>query len=141
MWVMTMKYNMSKGTIAKLSIGAVFVLLLALASVAPSGAVRYCPPASCTKCVTEGYDDADCWLEHRCVALCRYNGVTYYGYFEREVCIYQKWQECTPQSLCTVNKQCIPTGPTEDNLCKGTIKKTGRWVLLGIGPGGCDNDT
>lgn len=137
---MTMKLNISKGLIARMSLCVGIVLLLAFfATVAPGAAVKTCKE-TCTKCVVEDSENWDCYDQYKCVAICRVfregKMQTVYGCFERECCIKEKYQTCTPQSLCTTNNQCIQ-GKAYDRLCKGQLQTCSRWSLYGISYGNC----
>ena len=133
---MRMRFNMSRGLIARLSLCLGFVLLLALiASVAPAGAVAKTITCgdSCDKCVKEAVPD--CKTTERCSPICRvrHEGkmTTVYFHFTRECCTWDKQQWCQPQSYCTTTTKCIPTGNAEVKPCKGQVKTCYGWVWDG----------
>jgi hypothetical protein len=125
---MTMKYNIKKGTIAKLSICVAFVLLLAFfASVAPAGAAKTSCYTTCGKCTVEKTPcDED--YQDRCVAICKIQGVIVYAHYYRTCDIYCKQQTCTPKSRCTTTGECI-IGKNQVVKCDGVVKKCPRWTF------------
>lgn len=136
---MTMRFNISKGLIARMSLCVGIVLLLAFFACVAPGAAKTCKE-TCTKCVVEDSEDWDCGSQYKCVAICRvyHEGkmTTVYGCFERECCLKDKVQTCTPQTKCTDNNQCIQ-GQAYDRYCTGKLNTCDRWSMYGISWGDC----
>jgi hypothetical protein len=133
---MKMRFDISRGLVARLFLCLGFVLLLALvASVGPAGAVvpRPCVD-SCDRCVIDEGSE-DCTTTDRCSPICRIRVgnrmQTVYFHFTRECCTYTRHQWCQPQVRCTTNNQCIPTGNPGWKDCKGTVKTCEGWVWDG----------
>jgi len=136
---MKMRFNMSRGLVARLSLCLGLVLLLALiASVAPAGAVvpsvRPCAD-SCDPCVKDDTSET-CTEKEKCVAVCRIRGQdgkmkTVYFHFTKECCTWTSHKWCQPQTRCTDNNQCEKTGNPGWKTCKGQVKECSGWIWDG----------
>ena len=128
---MTMKYNIKKGTIARLSICVAFVLLLAFfASIAPAGAAKPSCYTTCGKCTLDKQPSGEQYQE-RCVAICKIQGSYLYAHYERTCDLYAKHMKCTPRSFCTTTGKCI-VGQKEEVLCQGESRRCPRWEFEGL---------
>jgi hypothetical protein len=112
------------------------MLLALIASVAPAGAVAARPCAdSCVKCVIDPSTEK-CTITEKCLPVCKIRGQdgkmkNVYFHYTKECCTWTKHQECQPQTRCTTNNQCIPTGDKKWKTCKGQVKECYGWVWDG----------